>query len=128
MAALQVIMATCRATIRGVNGVTLGFPAGFLIAFWSKLKTSLFQKFFSFTFQRAKTEGFSVIFRAFFFETVFLLRLALRRAFAVPPLEVCASFFSLPSSFCFCIISDSMFPFILLLLLVSAFLLFGGLV
>ena len=120
-------MATWRVTIRGVNGVTLGFPAGFLIAFWSKFKTSLFQ-FFSFTFQRANTEGFSVIFRAFFFETVFLLRLALRRTSAVPPLEVCASFFSLPSSFCFCIISDSMFPFILLLLLVSAFLLFGDLV
>ena len=124
-------MATWRVTIRGVNGVTLGFPAGFLIAFWSKLKTSLFQKFFFFflsPFKERRQKVFSVIFRAFFFETVFLLRLALRRTSAVPPLEVCVSFFSLPSSSCFCIISDSMFPFILLLLLVSAFLLFGGLV
>ena len=45
-------VATWRVLIRGVKGMTLGFPAGFLIVFWPKFKTS--PLLISFTFQKAK--------------------------------------------------------------------------
>ena len=49
-------VATWRVLIRGINGMTLGFPAGFSIVFWPKFKTSLL--LISFTFQKAKQKKY----------------------------------------------------------------------
>ena len=49
-------VATWRVLIRGINGMTLGFPAGFLIVFWPKFKTSPLP--ISFTFQKAKQKKY----------------------------------------------------------------------
>ena len=48
-------VATWRVLIRGINGMTLGFPAGFSIVFWpNKFKTSPLLIFFYFS--ESKTE------------------------------------------------------------------------
>ena len=62
-------VATWRVLIRGINGMTLGFPAGFSIVFWPKFKTS--PLLISFTFQKAKQKKYpndtlSVFSRDFF--------------------------------------------------------------
>ena len=114
-------MATWRVMICGINGMPLGFPAGFSIVFGPNLKLLLFN--FSSTSQRAKTDKFSSDTLSIFF----LLQITLRCAFAVPPLEVHFSFLFLSSFFFYCsIISDLLFPFIFLLLLVLVFLLGFG--
>ena len=93
MAALHAIMATWRVMICGINGMTLGFPAGFSIVFGPHLKLLLFN--FSFISQRAKADQF-------FSDTLNILRLPFFSdlpcaASAVPPLEVCSSFLFLSS-------------------------------
>ena len=115
-------MATWRVMICVINGMTLGFPAGFSIVFGLSLKLLLFN--FLSTFQRAETDKFSSDTLSIFLETSFLLQTTLRCAFAVPPLKVRFSFLFLSSFFLYCsIISDFLFPFISLLLLVLVFLL-----
>ena len=109
-------MATWRVMIWGINGMTLGFPAGFSIVLGPHLKLLLFN--FSSTFQRAETDQF---FQGIFLRLPFFSRFLLRCASAVPPLEVRFTF--LFSSFFFfffycSVISDLLFLFASILLLV----------
>ena len=88
MAALHAIVATWRVMIWGINGMTLGFPAGFSIVLGPHLKLLLFN--FSSISQRAETDQ---LFQGIFLRLPFFSRFLLRCASAVPPLEVRFTFF-----------------------------------